>query len=91
MSQVTISRQEAGWPKSLFLSLMLIGKWKESAFAYRLYYQTTHWVVQLQYDSAGEPWYTVIEDKWDLAYYVPARHLRLIPEMELKPISGRIA
>ena len=79
LAEVTVPFTDAYWEMG-----------RNQPLAYRLYYQTTHWVVQLQYDSAGEPWYTVIEDKWDLAYYVPARHLRLIPEMELKPISGEL-
>lgn len=55
--------------------------------AYRFYYQTTHWVVDLKYDRNGEPWYMLIEDKWDLRYFVRSRHLRLFPNEELSPIS----
>jgi hypothetical protein len=59
-------------------------------FAWRLYYQTTHWVTGLIYDDNGDPWYRLIDDKWSLSLYAPARHLRLIPAEELAPISPDI-
>jgi hypothetical protein len=31
----------------------------------------------------GTPYYHILEDKWDLEYYVPAAHLRVIPPEEL--------
>jgi hypothetical protein len=58
--------------------------------AYRFYYETTHWVVDMVYDAGGEPWYMLIEDKWDLRYYARARHLRLIPSAELSPLSAQV-
>ena len=58
--------------------------------AYRLYHLTTHWVSNLQYDSTGEPWYTIMEDKWDLTYHVPARHLRLVSIEEFSSLSPEI-
>jgi len=79
LAEVTVPFTDAYWEMGMSQPL-----------AYRLYYQTTHWVVQLLYDQTGEPWYTVIEDKWELVYYVPARHLRLLPEEELKPLSPDI-
>ena len=60
---------------------------KPNSTAYRFYYQTTHWVVDLHYTEDGEPWYMLIEDKWELRYFVRARHLRLMPYDELSPIS----
>ncbi len=35
----------------------------------------------------GIPYYHILEDKWDLDYYVPAAHLRIIPPAELSTIS----
>jgi hypothetical protein len=55
--------------------------------AYRFYFETTHWVVGAFYADDGTPLYRVLDDKWDLTFYVPARHLRLIPDEELNPIS----
>ena len=58
--------------------------------AYRFYYETTHWVVGLKYDASGEPWYILVEDKWDLRYFARARHIRLLPNDELSPISADV-
>ena len=55
--------------------------------AYRFYYETTHWVVGLVYGRDGTPLYHILDDKWDLIYYVPARHLRLIPASEVSTLS----
>jgi hypothetical protein len=58
--------------------------------AYRFYYQTTHWVAGLVQTPDGTPYYHILEDKWDLDYYVPAAHLRIIPPEELSLISPDI-
>ena len=58
--------------------------WKKK---YRLYYETTHWIKGLVNGPDGIPYYHILEDKWDLDYYVPAAHLRIIPESELSLIS----
>ena len=55
--------------------------------AYRFYYETTHWIKGIVEGPDGVPYYHILEDKWDLAYYVPAAHLRIIPEQELSLIS----
>ncbi len=55
--------------------------------AYRFYYETTHWIKELVVGPEGEPYYHILEDKWDLSYYVPAAHLRLIPAGELSLLS----
>ncbi len=54
---------------------------------YRYYYETTHWIIALVYNQQNEPWYHVREDKWDNEYFVPASHLRRVPEEELTPLS----
>lgn len=58
--------------------------------AYRLYYQTTHWVIGTATDGNGETWYHLQDDKWEVYYYAPARHLRLIPDEELAPLSPEV-
>ncbi len=56
--------------------------------AYRLYYATTHWVVNLIRDAEGETWYQLEDDKWkNFFYYVPARHVRLLQEADVQPLS----
>jgi len=54
---------------------------------YRFYYETTHWVTGLVYDDQVNPWYRILDDKWDLTLYVQAPHLRLLPDSELSTIS----
>lgn len=58
--------------------------------AYRLYYETTHWISEIVTGADGEPWYAIQEDKWDLRYYAPAHHMRVIPNEELQPISAQV-
>ena len=67
------------------------GAGKNNQFAYRFYYETTHWAKALVKDNQGEYWYQIQEDKWDLIYYAPASHLRVIPESELTPLSEEIS
>ncbi|RME07903.1 MAG: murein L,D-transpeptidase [Anaerolineae bacterium] len=62
-----------------------LGFWYE--IVYRLYYLTTHWVVGYDVALDGTPVYKIRDDKWEKEYYVPARHLRLIPPEELTPLS----
>jgi hypothetical protein len=57
---------------------------------YRFYYETTHWVTGLTHDEQGIPWYRVLDDKWDLTFYVPAQHLRLVPNSELQTLSPQV-
>jgi lipoprotein-anchoring transpeptidase ErfK/SrfK len=58
--------------------------------AYRFYFATTYWVIDLVEDKNGKPWYAVRDDKWEYIYYVPAEHLRLIPREEMQPISPNV-
>ena len=62
---------------------------RHSMHMYRLYYATTHWVMAAVRgrDDPDEIWYLIQDDKWDLRYYAPARHLRIIPEEEVTPLS----
>ncbi len=76
LAEVTVPYTDAYW-----------GPGKEFEYAYRYYYETTYWVTALVQDKNGNPWYRVSEDKWDLVFYVPAAHLRLVPASELTPLS----
>jgi hypothetical protein len=58
--------------------------------AYRLYYETTHWITSVVEGSDGNPYYKIQEDKWDLEYFVPAEHLRIVPTKELTLLSPNI-
>lgn len=62
---------------------------EDAEFAYRLYYETTHWVVKTIVEKVTDKvWYQLRDDKWkDVPYYVLASHLRIIPTDELIPIS----
>jgi lipoprotein-anchoring transpeptidase ErfK/SrfK len=62
-----------------------------SAVAYRMYYETTHWILSAVTNSLdGKIWYQVLDDKWERKYFAPAEHIRLIPDDELAPISPDI-
>jgi hypothetical protein len=58
--------------------------------AYRFYYETTYWVIRAVHDAAGDPWYVVLDDKWEYIFYVPAAHLRILPVEEISPLSPHI-
>ena len=55
--------------------------------AHRLYYETVHWITQKLTGFDGEVWYCLLDDKFDLLYYIPAKHMRVIPDEELAPLS----
>jgi lipoprotein-anchoring transpeptidase ErfK/SrfK len=56
-------------------------------YVYRLYYETVHWVTRAVDSPDGSIWYRLLDDKFDQRYYVPARHIRLISNEELTPLS----
>jgi hypothetical protein len=58
--------------------------------AYRLYYATTHWVGDVAFSESGDPWYRLVDDRWDFNLYAPARHLHLVTASELAPISPEL-
>jgi lipoprotein-anchoring transpeptidase ErfK/SrfK len=76
LAEVTVPFTDAHWDPG-----------KDEPVAYRFYYATTYWVVDLVEDNEGNPWYGVRDDKWEYIFYVPAQHLRFIPSNELTPIS----
>jgi len=54
----------------------------------RLYYETTHWVTAVDEGPDGKPWYEVTSELDSyLKYFVPASHLRPVPDEEMAPIS----
>ncbi len=55
---------------------------------FRLYYETTHWVVAVDTGPDGKPWYKI--DDNGVFYMVPADHLRPVPDSEMEPISPNI-
>ncbi|HLE14735.1 MAG TPA: L,D-transpeptidase [Anaerolineales bacterium] len=79
LAEVTVPFTDAHW-----------GPGKIFPFAYRFYYETTYWVTDLVEDERGSSWYRVQDDKWDLSFFAPATHLRLIPREELAPLSPLI-
>lgn len=59
-----------------------------SKVAYRIYYETTHWIMSVATnEDDGKLWYQIWDDKWDELYYVPAEHLRILSDEELAPLS----
>ena len=54
---------------------------------YRLYYESTHWIVGVEEGPDGEPWYKLIDELLDIDYHVPAQHLRPIQPEEYSPIA----
>lgn len=64
----------------------------DGKLAYRLYYATTHWVVEtITNPETDKVWYRLRDDKWDAQeYYALAAHLRIIPPEEIAPISPEV-
>jgi len=56
-----------------------------------LYYETTHWATDVVTGPDGEAWYQITSELTDgLIYYLPAAHLRPIPDEEITPISPEV-
>lgn len=79
LAEVTVPFTDAHWKPD-----------KSFPVAYRFYYETTHWVKRLVYDELNQPWYHLVDDRWDESYYVPAQHLRIVPYDELTPLSPHV-
>jgi len=57
----------------------------------RLYFETTHWATTVDQGPDQEPWYQITSELYSgLKYFVPAVHLRPIPDSELAPISPNV-
>jgi lipoprotein-anchoring transpeptidase ErfK/SrfK len=76
LAEVTVPFTDAHWDPG-----------RDEPVAYRFYYATTYWVMEIVQDVDGNPWYGVRDDKWEYMFYVPSQHMHFIPEEELKPIS----
>ncbi len=63
---------------------------KTSKVAYRMYYETTHWVKAVVTAENGQVWYQVRDDKFDKLYYARAEHMRPMSETELAPITPEV-
>jgi lipoprotein-anchoring transpeptidase ErfK/SrfK len=61
-----------------------------SNVVYRLYYETVHWILASQTLPGGNVWYILLDDKFEQQYFVRAEHIRLIPDLELTPLSTDI-
>ena len=57
---------------------------------YRLYFQSVHWVTGVDEGPDGEPWYRLSDELLKIDYHVPASHVRLIPDLELTPLSPEV-
>ena len=79
LAEVTVPFTDATWwPNSV------------NVVAFRLYYNTTHWVSSWELDANGSLWYKLADDKVKSSYYAQASHLRLLPYEELRPISAEV-
>ncbi|MBP9041115.1 MAG: L,D-transpeptidase [Anaerolineaceae bacterium] len=76
LAEVTVPFTDAVW-NPIFKKLV----------AYRLYYSTTHWILDVLQDDKGETWYEVLEDFYQFRYYVQSSHLRIIPPEETSILS----
>jgi hypothetical protein len=79
IAEVTVPFTDARWDPG-----------EDELVAYRFYYATTCWVMEIVEDEKGIAWYGVRDDKWEYIYYVPATHLRLVPREEMNPISADV-
>jgi hypothetical protein len=58
--------------------------------AHRLYFESVYWIRDTAVGADGQSWYRLVDDKFDLYYYIPAAHMRLISDEELAPISPEV-
>ncbi len=79
LAQITVPFTDAIWhPKSPHL------------VTYRLYYGTVYWIYECVEDKNGKSWYRIVDDKWDIEYYVDARHIQLIISEDISPLSPTV-
>lgn len=64
-----------------------MGPKADSKAVYRMYYETTHWLISSATDRDGQVWYEVRDDKFNESYYARAEHFRIMTEEELSPLS----
>lgn len=56
--------------------------------AYRLYYESNHWVTGIDEGPDGETWYRLLDDLLYITYHAPARDMRIVPASEYAPMPG---
>jgi lipoprotein-anchoring transpeptidase ErfK/SrfK len=79
LAEVTVPYTDATW-NPLFKKLI----------AYRLYYSTTHWILDVLQDAQGVVWYEVLEDFFKFKYYVNASHMRIVQPDEISALSPSV-
>lgn len=79
LCEVTIPYTDAHWKADLTAEI-----------AFRLYYETTHWITSKVIDNNNLPWYRLYDQKFNKSYYVKADHLKIITQEELTPIHPGI-
>jgi lipoprotein-anchoring transpeptidase ErfK/SrfK len=79
LAEVTVPYTEAVWDYTF-----------PKGVKYRFYYGTTHWVTGAVTDDQGVVWYIILEDQYKFTLYVQAKHLRLVTEEELTPLSSTV-
>jgi lipoprotein-anchoring transpeptidase ErfK/SrfK len=55
-----------------------------------LYYQSTHWAIGVDEGPDKTPWYRILDELTDEEYFLPAVHMRIIPDNEISPLSPDI-
>jgi hypothetical protein len=79
LAEITVPFTDAVWhPKSPHL------------VTYRLYYGTVYWIYECIQDQNSKFWYRIADDKWDIEYYVDARHMHLINPEDISPLSSHV-
>jgi hypothetical protein len=58
--------------------------------AYRLYYGSVHWIIDILEGLDGEPWYRLLDELGGITYDLPASHVRPISPEEISPISPEV-
>jgi len=62
----------------------------DSDWLFRLYFESTHWVVGAVKDGAGRWWYSIHDDRVGVHYFAPGSAFRVIQPSELTPISPTV-
>ncbi len=55
------------------------------------YFENNFWVLRLEYDEFGKPWYELWDDLNGMSYYVPANTVHLTKPEEITPLSTDVA
>jgi lipoprotein-anchoring transpeptidase ErfK/SrfK len=41
-------------------------------------------------DHHGDSWYLILDDKWEYEFFVPSKHIRIVPKNELTPLAPHV-